>query len=334
MAQGELAQDVAISGSLAQYDEYAKNLLSYKKILAHILISTVECFRQEKLEDVARLIEDDVLVSKVPVNPGHSNMPAELGQKIAGMNTEDLELNAGEIKYDILFYVRMPDGLAKIIINVECQKDEPGSYGILNRAIFYVCRLVSAQKNREFAKQDYDNIKKVYSIWVCLNMPVNSMSHIHLSKDELLQDYSWQGDLDILNIVMLGITNELPRHDEKYRLHRLLSSLLSDSMEISEKLQILQNEFKIGTEDTDDMKMREEVRDMCNLSVGIYEKGISQGLSQGLSQGRAEGTTTEKIRMISRLFTMRLSKEDIAKANDFTVPQLEEFIKKHNIAVQ
>ena len=38
--------------------------------------------------------------------------------------------------------------------------------------------------------------------------------------------------------------------------------------------------------------------------------------------------------MISRLFTMRLSKEDIAKANDFTVPQLEEFIKKHNIAVQ
>lgn len=54
----------------------------------------------------------------------------------------------------------------------------------------------------------------------------------------------------------------------------------------------------------------------------------------GRAEGRAEGTITEKIRTISRLFTMRLSKEDVAKASDLTVPQLEEFIKKHNIAVQ
>lgn len=224
-----------------------------------------------------------------------------------------------KIKYDILFYVRMPDGLAKIIINVECQKNEPGSYGILNRAIFYVCRLVSAQKNREFAKQDYDNIKRVYSIWVCLNMPVNSMSHIHLSKEEFLQDYTWRGDLDILNIVMLGITNELPQYDEKHRLHRLLSSLLSDSMAVSEKLQILQNEFKIGTEDTDDMKMREEVRDMCNLSMGIYEKGISKGISIG--EARVEN-------MIVSLFKANQSVDFVAKVAKMTSAQVRDIGKK------
>ena len=40
----------------------------------------------------------------------------------------------------------MKDGLSQIIINVEAQKDEPTGYEILNRAIFYVSRLISSQK--------------------------------------------------------------------------------------------------------------------------------------------------------------------------------------------
>ena len=41
----------------------------------------------------------------------------------------------------------MKDGLSQIIINVEAQKDESKGYEILNRAIFYVSRLISSQKN-------------------------------------------------------------------------------------------------------------------------------------------------------------------------------------------
>lgn len=33
------------------------------------------------------------------------------------------------------------------------------------------------------------------------------------------------GFLDLLNIVLIGITNELPKHDEKYELHRLIGAL-------------------------------------------------------------------------------------------------------------
>lgn len=50
------------------------------------------------------------------------------------------------MRFDIVFYVRMKDGLSQIIINVEAQKDEPQRYGILNRAVFYVSRLISSQK--------------------------------------------------------------------------------------------------------------------------------------------------------------------------------------------
>lgn len=51
--------------------------------------------------------------------------------------------------FDIIFYVRMKDGISQVIINLEVQKDEPKSYHILNRAVFYVSRLVSSQKERQ-----------------------------------------------------------------------------------------------------------------------------------------------------------------------------------------
>lgn len=32
----------------------------------------------------------------------------------------------------------------------------------------------------------------------------------------------YEGNLDLLNIVMIGIANELPKYNEKYELHHLL----------------------------------------------------------------------------------------------------------------
>ena len=51
------------------------------------------------------------------------------------------EINEGLARFDIVFYVRTKDGLSQIIINVEAQKDEPGEYEILNRAISYDVQL-------------------------------------------------------------------------------------------------------------------------------------------------------------------------------------------------
>jgi hypothetical protein len=59
------------------------------------------------------------------------------------------------IRFDIIFYVRMKDGLTQIIVNIEAQKEELGKYYILNRAIFYIGRIVSSQKGRDFVKSEY-----------------------------------------------------------------------------------------------------------------------------------------------------------------------------------
>ena len=37
-------------------------------------------------------------------------------------------------------------------------------YELINRMIYYICRMVSSQKGTEFIHSDYDNLKKVYSI--------------------------------------------------------------------------------------------------------------------------------------------------------------------------
>lgn len=54
--------------------------------------------------------------------------------------------------------------------NLEAQhKDNPG-YPLVSRAIYYCSRLLSKQMNAPdgFQHFDYDKIKKVYSIWICI----------------------------------------------------------------------------------------------------------------------------------------------------------------------
>ena len=78
-----------------------------------------------------------------------------------------------------------------------------------------------------------------------MNMDENSMDYVHLTDDKLLGSYSWKGGLGLLNIILIGISNELPEHDDKYELHRLLGTLLSMELSVDEKLGIMENEYNI-----------------------------------------------------------------------------------------
>lgn len=55
---------------------------------------------------------------------------------------------------------------------------------------------------------------------------------------------------------------------------KLLEVLLSSEKAISDKKQILQDEFAIQITE----ELQKEVSDMCNLSKGIEEKGIRTGI--------------------------------------------------------
>ena len=282
----ELKNAVLATDRDAQYDNSAKRLIAHKIILARILIKTVEKFKGMDPLEVAALIEGIPYISTVPVELGLTNaVHFQNGKRIVGFNTENQELNEGLVRFDIVFYVRMKDGLSQIIINVEAQKDEPSDYKILNRAVFYVSRLISSQKEKDFENSSYDDIKCVYSIWICMNMEENTMSHIHLTKEDMIGSYEWKGNLDLLNIIMIGLAKELPEHDETYELHRLLGALLSRELTVDEKLDIIGNEYDIPLEEN----FRKDMSTMCNLSQGVKEEGIAIGRREGLEEGRREG---------------------------------------------
>ena len=317
----EIANAVNVAGDKAQYDTRVKRLLAQKSILAHILVKTVDEFKGMKPEDVVKYIEGEPSISVVPVEPGLANMEKTdaTGQRIVGLNTENAKINEGLVRFDIIFYVRMPsivgrkNGLSQIIVNIEAQKDEPTEYKILNRAIFYVSRLISSQKERDFVNTNYDDIKQVFSIWICMNMDDNSLSHIHLTKDELLKPCNWKGNLDLLNIVLMGITNEIPEHDEKYEMHRLIGALLSSELKEQEKLDIIEHEYNIPIS----QEFREDVRIMCNLSTGIEE--------------RATEKTSEKF--ILNMYKKGYTLDQIADVAETGVDEVEAIIKKKEPAM-
>lgn len=187
--------------------------------------------------------------------------------------------------------------MSQIIINVEAQKDEPNGYDILNRAIFYVSRMISSQKERDFSNSNYNDIKRVYSIWVCMNMPENSLEHIHLVKDSIVNSHEWKGKMDLANIVMIGLAEELPEHEEKYELHRLLGALLSQDLTVNEKLDIIGNEYLIPME----KDFREDVSIMCNLSQKIKENGIEMGKREMIIKMYNKGYTVAQIAGVAEM---------------------------------
>ena len=313
----EIANAVNAAGDKAQYDTRVKRLLAQKSILAHILVKTVDEFKGMKPEDVVKYIEGEPSISVVPVEPGLANMEKTdaTGQRIVGLNTENAEINEGLVRFDIIFYVRMPsasgmkNGLSQIIVNIEAQKDEPTEYKILNRAIFYVSRLISSQKERDFVNTNYDDIKQVFSIWICMNIDDNSLSHIHLTKDEMLKPCNWKGNLDLLNIVLIGITNEIPEHDEKYEMHRLIGALLSSELKEQEKLDIIEHEYNIPIS----QEFREDVSIMCNLSQGIEDKAIAK--------------------IVMNMYKIGYTPNQIADAVGVSVDEVEAIIKKRESAM-
>ena len=298
----EIKNAVNAARDMAQYDENAKRLLGNKSILAHILTSIVEEFREMNPIDVEGYIEGEPCISSVPVEPGLTNIK-QGGKRLAGLNSESVDVNEGVVRFDIVFYVRLKDGVSQIIINIEAQKDAPSGYSILNRGIFYACRLISSQKERDFVNTNYDDIKCVYTIWICMNMPENSLDYYQLANRKVLGSRTWEGKQDMINIVLIGLAKDLPIHDEKYELHRLLVALMSKQLTTSEKINIIEKEYKIQVNDT----LRKDVSVMCNLSQGIVDE------------------TLEKV--VLNMHKLGYTSEQIAKAVEMSKEAVERIIE-------
>lgn len=118
-------------------------------------------------------------------------------------------------------------------------------------------------------------------------------------------------------LVRIGITNEIPEHDEKYEMHRLIGTLLSGELKEQEKLDIIEHEYNIPIS----QEFREDVRIMCNLSTGIEERATE----------RATEKTSEKF--ILNMYKKGYTLDQIADVAEIGVDEVEAIIKKKEPAM-
>ena len=227
--------------------------------------------------DCSKYIEGEAQISEVAVHPDEE---AESLQ-ITGLNTEDSTINEGIVTYDIRFRAIVPGTGERIslIINVEAQNDFYPGYPIVKRNLYYCCRLVSSQYGTEFTNSHYEKIKKVYSIFICMNPPnyrKNTINQYSIQEENLIGEFGENVEYyDLLTgiIICLGDVE-----DEMTGILKLLEVLLSSERSLKEKREILQEEFNIKMT----QELEREVSEMCNLSEGVEQKGIAKGITASI----------------------------------------------------
>ena len=279
-----LAKNIRIADDKAKYDEACKRLLAEKMILAWIMKSCLEEYKEYDVKEIAeRYIEGTPQIASIAVLPDETNAPM-----IRGLNTEDATMTEGTITYDIRFLAIVPNSDEKIqlIINVEAQNDFYPGYPIIKRGIYYCSRMISAQYGTEFTDSHYEKIKKVYSVWVCLNPPKkwqNSITRYVITEENLIGNVKQEKvhyDLMTAVLVFLG-----EAEGENYKgVLKLLNTLLSTDTNVQEKKQILQEDFQIQMT----QQLEREVTEMCNLSKGVEQKGIEKGRQEGRKESMIE----------------------------------------------
>jgi len=266
-------------------DESIKELLADVQILAYILKYTVEELAELSREEImACIVQEQIEVGTVSVEPVRSNFG-----KISGLGVEDSVPGEGKIFYDIKFPVYCKSGQIKVIINIEAQRSSNATklgYHLGNRIVYYLARMISAQKNVEFFKNDYDNIKKVYSIWICMDAAVDgdSIEEFAFMPQLIFGQNEPELNLDKMRAVVIHIRRRTDINESKNKLISMLEVLLSkEGSEVKKRKLAEGYDMKMSV----DLERRLGV--MCNISDLIVEDAIEEGLAKGMAQGMAQG---------------------------------------------
>ena len=276
-----LARDIEAENLDIRYDMSVKRVLGNIPLLAPITKYTVKELKDFSIPMIEQCIDaDSIQIGQVFVEPGLTN------RKIVNDELESKIPGEGRAIFDIRFTITLPDGSkSKIIINIEAQQKSNPGYSLLNRGIFYAARLISAQLTVEFTndgsdKEQYDNMKKVYSIWICMDCPEDKKDsiinysfepHIIYQGNDKLQPYK---NCDLMNITFIHLSG---KPDQSH--HQLISMLdvLLAKIDAETKIKKLQAEHNLPMT----IKLKKEMNDMCNLSSGIREESFRDGERSG-----------------------------------------------------
>lgn len=295
MPDTNLAQAIEAANDVgAAYDANIKFLLADKQILARVLKYTIKEFQDMEIPDIINSIGDDIEIGARPIEPGLSN----LGQ-VRKSDTEDNVPGEGKIFYDIRFTAYHLKEEIKFLINLEAQKSSDPKklgYHLENRIIFYLARMISAQKQTEFFHSDYDSLQRVRSIWICQGNEENgdSIEEISLDRKTVYGNPENTYGTDLMKGIIVNIRNRKNVKSSQNILISMLENLLSQT-DIEQKKRILTEEY--GMIMTTELEGR--IQTMCNWSENIRDTAMKEGIEK------------ERLNAIERMLKANATKEQI-----------------------
>ena len=337
--------DIYLAGKNPEYDAAAKKLLSSKKILAWILKYCVEEFKDSSIADIRdRYIIGIPETASVPVLPDETNAAAMMGtDRISGERTEDTTITEGKVTFDVRFRAITPrNELVQLIINIEAQRSRRTSYPLLKRAMYYVSRLISSQYGVDFDRAQYGKIKKVYSIWLCMDAPdeKGGITRYRMQEEpEYGNVRTDKEDYDLQQVVMVYVAHA--RADMENRLLNLLGELFISEDNANMKKEALNDHYDIDLNDDEEGL----VRTMCNLSVGLYArgqergeqsgfiKGEQSGFAKGEQSGFTKGRMENSNEIVMNLLRMHMGMDFIKKATGRSEEDIRKLAEEHHLPV-
>ena len=267
-----IANAVDLAKDKTEYDIPLKQILANKDVLAWIASRSVKELKGYPIDVIKDCIEGEPEISSIPVAPGQTN------EAITGQNTEDNVIHEGTVYFDIRFTIMTPGReRIRLILNVEAQKKFKPGYDLVTRGIYYGARMISSQKEREFTGSDYDNIKKVYSIWICMNAPKyaqNTITEYSIQPTKLYGNFRGKARYDLMSVIFICLgkpsLEDGLAEDEHQQLLDLLSMISSSEIPVKDKLTSLENDYHIATT----REVKEGINSMCNWSEGIIEQAL------------------------------------------------------------
>ena len=296
--QTNLSQSIDITENKAKYDESVKELFADKQVLAWILKYTLEEFGDDEIPEIMNHLSQPV-ISSIRMEPGQTNR-----DKIEKQSEEDVVIGEGKIYYDIRFSAYHGKEQIKILVNIEAQKSTSPSklgYHLDNRIIYYLGRMISAQKEVEFTKSEYDQLKAVRSIWICMDTADEEDS---INRIRFVQEIVYGKEMNLANIDKVqGIIIRLRSNENVEKSKNILIAMLEELLrkeDAEKKKRMLSDDYGLVM----DEEMERRVNSMCNLSEVLIEKGIEKG--------RAAGELTKLISMICKKKAKGIAAKDTA----------------------
>ncbi len=250
-------------------DDAFKEIISNGDILARILRGNIDELGDMGPEEIKKCLK--------------------LGDGIKFATMRDKEYfsrREGKIILDSAFNLEIPGSDIGVIIGVEGQGNPNPGYPLGKRAEYYVARMVSAQRKREFKGSDYGKMKKVYSIWCILNPKEsdrNTITRYSMKAENVYGKDRPMEKLDTFNVVFINVGDfekDLPDA------LGICAAMFSD-IEEKERKTLVKDNYNIELSDEE----LEGLKEMVSLYDDAVDHGIDLGMEKGRIEGRIEGKT-------------------------------------------